>query len=77
MSPQMIKSLLEQKPFAPFAVRLSSGEVHRVSHPELGWLAGSTLYIYYPERDRVAWCSLLHVTSAEHQPNASTESGLS
>jgi len=77
MSPQMIKSLLQQQPFAPVEVRLSSGEVHRIPHPELAWLAGSTLYVYYPEKERVAWCSLLHVTSAEHQPNASMNSGQS
>ncbi len=72
MAPDLIRDLLRGKPFEPFEVRLSSGEVHRVMHPELALFAGSRFYIYYPETDRVAKLSLLHVTSvttAENSPS--------
>jgi len=66
MSGNSIRRLLQAQPFLPFEVHLSGGDVHHVSHPELAWVAGSELYVYYPDTDRVAWCSLLHVTSLEH-----------
>jgi hypothetical protein len=66
MNGESIREMLRAQPFAPFEVHLSGGEVHRVTHPELAWVAGSEFYVFYPEGDRVARCSLLHVTSLEH-----------
>lgn len=70
MSGDSIREMLRAEPFEPFEVHLSGGEAHLVSHPELAWIAGSQLYIYYPKTDRVARCSLLHVTSLEYTQNA-------
>jgi hypothetical protein len=69
MSGESIRRFLRAEPFVPFEIHLSSGEVDRVPHPELAWVAGSEVYVYYPEEDRVAWLSLLHVTSVEHSQN--------
>ena len=66
MSGNSIRGWLQAQPFIPFDVHLSGGEVHHVAHPELAWLAGSELYVYFPAIERVARCSLLHVTSLEH-----------
>ena len=73
MSGDSIRELLKSEPFDSFEVHLSGGEIHRVSHPEQVLLAGSQLYIYYPETDRVARCSLLHVTSLEYTQKPSTK----
>ncbi len=73
MSGDSIRELVRAQPFEPFEVHLSSGEVHRVGHPEQVLLAGSQLYIYYPDTDRVARCSLLHVTSLEYTQNSATK----
>jgi hypothetical protein len=69
LSGESIRKLLRAQPFAPFEIHLSGGEVDRVNHPESAWVAGSEVYVYYPETDRVAWCSVLHVTSVEHTQN--------
>ena len=66
MSGESIREMLRTEPFAPFEIHLSGGEVHRVNHPERVLLAGSQVYIYYPDTDRVARCTLLHVTSLEY-----------
>ena len=69
MRGESISKLLRAQPFTPFEIHLSGGEIHSVNHPESAWVAGSEVYVYYPEDDRVAWLSLLHVTSLEHAQN--------
>ena len=54
MGGQSIRNLIQKEPFEPFEIHLSGGEVHRVAHPELCWVAGSEVYVYYPDTDRVA-----------------------
>lgn len=73
MSGESIRKCIRAEPFVPFEIHLSGGEVHRVTHPELAWVAGSEVYVYYPDEDRVAWNSLLHVTSVEHVTNGTTK----
>ena len=59
-----------QQPFVPLEVRLSSGEVHHIPHPEFAILLKSTLVIGIPDSDRVIVCSLLHITSIERASTA-------
>ncbi len=73
MSGKSIQNMLRAQPFVPFEIHLSGGEVHPVPHPELAWVAGSEVYVYYPDEDRVAWLSLLHITSLEHTENGKTK----
>ena len=75
MSGNSIRDRLQIQPFRPFEIHLSGGEVHHVMHPELAWLAGSHVYVYYPDTDRVACCSLLHVTSLEYLQGAQRKKG--
>jgi hypothetical protein len=39
----------------------------------LAWVAGSEVYVHYPDEDRVAWLSPLHVTGVEHVNNRKTK----
>jgi hypothetical protein len=73
MNGKSIRNLLDKRPLETFEIQLSGGEIHRVTHPELACVAGSEVYVYYPDADRVALCSFLHVTSLEHSPNGKTK----
>jgi len=65
MNAEAVREFLRKKPFEPFEVRLSNGDIHPVRHPEFVFLLKNTLVIGYPGSDRVAVCSLLHVASIE------------
>lgn len=65
MSAETIRELLARQPFEPLEIRLSSGEVYRIPHPEFAMLLKSTLVIGVPDSDRVIVCALLHIASIE------------
>lgn len=65
MSMETIQELLNRRPFEPFEIRLSNGEVHQVRHPENVALAKTRVAIAYPEADRIVLCSLVHINSVE------------
>ena len=65
MNMETILELLHQKPFEPFEIRLSNGEVHQVRHPENVAVARTRMAIAYPEADRIVLCSLVHINSVE------------
>ena len=65
MSMESIRNLLRQEPFQPFVIHLSSGEPHEVRHPECLAIGKGRIAITDPDADRVAVCSLVHVTSIE------------
>jgi hypothetical protein len=57
--------LLNARPFEPFAVHLSRGEVHPVRYPGCAVLTRTRLVITDPDADSIVVCSLLHVASVE------------
>jgi hypothetical protein len=63
MNAEAIRELLRRRPFEPFEVHMTNGEVYLVQHPEQAFLAGTRLLIYYPETDRLAWGSILHIAN--------------
>ncbi len=65
MNATTVRELLKRQPFVPFELHASSGDIYRVTHPENVLLAGANLIIYYPETDRTAWLSMLHLTGVE------------
>ena len=70
MNADAIREMLAREPFQPFVIRLSSGEAHEVRHPECLAIGKGRIAITDLDADRVAVCSLLHVTSIEFlQPN--------
>jgi hypothetical protein len=73
MNGESIRKCIRAEPFVPFEIHFSGGEVHRVTHSELAWVPGSEVYVCYPDKGRVAWLSLLHVTSVEHVTNGKTK----
>jgi hypothetical protein len=70
MNAESIREMLNHRPFLPFEVHMTNGEVYRVTHPEQVLIAGARLLIYYPENDRLVYCSLLHVANVITQQSA-------
>ena len=65
MNSEAIRELLHRKPFEQFEIRMTNGDTHLIRHPEVVMIVGSRLVVGYPENDRIAILSLLHVTSIE------------
>lgn len=63
MGIETIRELLLRRPFEPFAIHLSSGEVYEIRHPECVALGKTRIYISVPEDDRLVICAMLHITS--------------
>jgi hypothetical protein len=77
MSGESIREMLKAQPFKPFEVHMSSGDVYLVDHPEHGWVAGAAFYVWLANQpgDRVARCSLLHVTDVEYSEGQAKKKG--
>ena len=65
MNMETIREWLHRRPFEPFVLRLSNGEVHEVRHPENLALGKVRLVVVDPNLDRVVHVSLIHVNSIE------------
>lgn len=65
MNSEALRQLLQQQPFEPLVIHLSGGEKYEVRHPENVALGKVRMVIVDPDTDRMAVCSLLHVTSVE------------
>ena len=66
MNADAIRDLVRREPFQPFTIHLSSGEAHDVRHPECIAIGKGRIAITDPDADRVAVCSLMHVTTIEY-----------
>ncbi len=62
MNPESIRQLLRARPFEPFEIRMSNGDVYPVRHPENAIPTGSRLVWVDPADDVVNILSLLHIT---------------
>jgi hypothetical protein len=62
---ETIRELLRRQPFEPFEIRMTIGDVRLIRHPELAMLVGGRLVIGYPENERIAIVSLLHIAGVE------------
>lgn len=58
-----LKALLERRPFQPFEVRMSSGDVYQVRYPTYAFVLKSSLFIGDPDADTVAFCVLDQIAS--------------
>jgi hypothetical protein len=74
MNREAIQELLQRRPFEPFEVRLSNGDVHRVDNPEFAVVLRSNIFIGYPDSDRFVICSLLHVVGLQPASNGQAAS---
>jgi hypothetical protein len=65
MNAETIRELLQRRPFQPFVIRMSNGDVFEVKHPELALLLKTRIIIGDPENDRSWICSLVHINAIE------------
>lgn len=65
MNADTIKEHLRRKPFEPFVIRMSNGEVHEIRHPECALVMKTRVIIGYRDDDRSVTCSLVHINSIE------------
>ncbi|HWA97305.1 MAG TPA: hypothetical protein VG713_02385 [Pirellulales bacterium] len=70
MTVQTFRDLLQQRPFKPFRLIMSSGQSYEVRHPEMAWLTRTDILVGIDEAEdgipaEFKICSLLHVTAIE------------
>ncbi|CAG0971301.1 hypothetical protein PHYC_01263 [Phycisphaerales bacterium] len=70
-----IKERLSKDPFEPFRIRGSSGESYEITRPFLIALMKSKLFIAFPNSDRWAELSYLHVAALESATNGHGKRG--
>ena len=63
MKPSTLKELFERRPFQPFEVRMSNGDVHKVRYPNYAFVLRTMLFIGDPDADTVAFCALDQIVS--------------
>jgi hypothetical protein len=79
MRARELRDALRRQPFAPFRVRLSTGQAYEVLHPEFAALTATSLFVGVPSTadeapDTMIQCDLLHVVAIEPVTVPSTTS---
>lgn len=73
------KELLNDRPFRPFRLTMSSGDSFEVRHPEMALVTKSHLLVGIDAEEGVPadfrMCSLLHVTAVEPLKSPAAEQG--
>jgi hypothetical protein len=72
MNAEHFREVLSRRPFEPFSIRMSNGDVFPVRHPENAIVLKTRVVVADPENDRTMICSLLHIASIEFE-NAAPE----
>jgi len=69
MSTSVLLDALRRRPFEPIRLRLSSGDVYEVRHPENALLLRGGVYVALGSEgdlpERAVFCSLLHIAAVE------------
>ncbi|HJT34415.1 MAG TPA: hypothetical protein VJ783_20455 [Pirellulales bacterium] len=69
MTVEVLREAMSRRPFEPFRIRLSSGDVFEIRHPEATLLIRGGLYIGLPNGEdipeRAVYCALLHIAAVE------------
>ncbi len=78
MTVQTFRNLLNERPFRPFRLVMSSGQTYEVRHPEMAMLTRTDILVGIDEADdgipaEFKICSLSHLTAVE--PVSSTATG--
>ena len=60
-----IKERLSREPFEPFRIRASSGEAYAVTSPFQVAMMKSKVFIAFPDSDKWAELSYLHIAALE------------
>jgi hypothetical protein len=76
MTVQTFRDLLNERPFKPFRIVMSSGLSYEVRHPEMAWLTKTDILVGLEEEDhlptRFKICPMLHVTAVEPLESAAS-----
>jgi hypothetical protein len=70
LNAEALRRLLEQRPFEPLEVELSSGQVLMIKHPETVIVMKNTLVVADPDKETVQWISLIHITAVRRHQTA-------
>ena len=78
MTVQTFRDLLNERPFKPFRLVMSSGQSYDVRHPEMAMLTRTDLLVGIDEADdgvpaNFKICSLLHVSAVEPIRSAASD----
>jgi len=65
MNAETIRDLMRRRPFEPFKLRMTNGDVYEVKHPELAIVLKTRLILADPENDRAWTLSLLHIAAID------------
>ena len=60
-----LEELLQQHPFQPFLIRVTSGERYEVRNSALAALLKSAIFIAFPNSDRRIIVPFLHIAAVE------------
>ena len=63
MNAEALRRMLTRRPFEPFELHMTHGEVVPIYHPEMAWLIGGRIYVHQPVSDSEIICSLLHIAT--------------
>ncbi len=81
MTVQSFRDLLQEQPFKPFRLVMSSGQTCEVRHPERAMLTKTDILVGLEVEDdgipaRFKICSMLHLTAVESiEPTANGDQG--
>ena len=73
MSAKELQEVLDQEPFEPFRIRLSSGDVYEIRDPALTIAMRSRLFIAWPGTDRWTLVPFLHIAAVETLGNGHSQ----
>jgi len=65
MNADTIREWINRRPFEPFELRLSNGEVYQVRHPENIAIGKNRIAVVDPGADRFVHIAMVHINSIE------------
>ena len=63
MSAETLRQMLQQRPFVPFEVHMSNGDVYQVRYPQFAFVLRTLLVLGDPDADNIAICALNQMAS--------------
>ena len=74
-TPQQLKERMEEKPFRPFRIKMSSGDTYEVKNHDAAWVLRNAIEIGLdPDAEGLVAhtrrCAILHIASIEDIPES-------
>ena len=64
MNAKILREMLDRRPFQPFEVRMSSGDVYQVRYPKIAGVTPTRFFIVDPDADDFVICNLDQIATA-------------